>query len=774
MCSLAIHCLGFVKMPGILARHILIKGVVQGVGFRPFIYRIAATHKINGWVLNNASGVEIHAEASAGALDSFESAIHAEKPPASVISSLTSTAVESELFANFDIRTSTSDQAPTTRISPDLCACDDCLAELNNPSDRRFGYPYINCTNCGPRYSIIKSLPYDRPRTTMADWPLCEQCNAEYLDPLDRRYHAQPIACQICGPEYILVQDGKELAKGQSAVEQAATMLKDGSILAIKGIGGYHLACDASNDKVINELRERKFRKEKPFAVMASSIDKARLLVDMTDAHEAVLSSIARPIVLAPSKISTGTLAPGIHELGLMLPYTPLHTMLFDSGAPDPLVLTSANQSSEPIAYRDEDAFDRISEIADAFLVGQRPIQRRVDDSVVSIRNNAPFVILRARGYAPSSVATVNTKQPILAVGADLKNTISLAIEGEVFLSQHIGDLGELETDRAFTETINDLLSMYAVDPDQLIVAHDMHPEYVSTRQALQIPASKHIPIQHHEAHIAAILLEHNMLDRKVIGIALDGTGYGRDETIWGGEFFVGSVVEGFTRAGNLSTVSMPGGDAAARFPVQAAAAYLSRVDPKILETTPFKFPTRFRDAQAMVKGNLRCFKSSSAGRLFDAAAAICGFTRESSYEGQAAIWLENLACQSKIQTLLYEQPSLDSEFIINLLLNRRLSGDTPENLAWAFHATLAKGLAIYTQTLSSQHKTTIVVLSGGVWQNSLLANLFTEQLNPNIQVLSASSIPCNDGGISAGQIALASINESTDNPMLPNAASAG
>ncbi|MBL4698565.1 MAG: carbamoyltransferase HypF [Phycisphaerales bacterium] len=752
-------------MPDIIARHILIKGVVQGVGFRPFIYRIAAAHKINGWVLNNASGVEIHAEASTEALDTFESAIQDQKPPASVISSLISTSVEPESFTSFDIRISTSDQAPTTRISPDLCVCDDCLAELRDPSDRRFGYPYINCTNCGPRYSIIKSLPYDRPRTTMADWPLCEQCNTEYIDPLDRRYHAQPIACQVCGPEYILVQNGTELAKGQAAIEQAATMLTNGSILAIKGIGGYHLACDAGNDKVINELRERKFRKEKPFAIMVSSIDKARCLVDMTDAHERVLSSIARPILLAPSKVHSDSLAPGIHELGVMLPYTPLHSMLFEHGSPDPMVLTSANQSNEPIAYQDEDAFDRISEIADAFLVGQRPIQRRVDDSVVSIRNNAPFIIRRARGYAPSSVATIPYKQPILAVGADLKNTISLAIEGEVFLSQHIGDLGDLETDQAFTETIDDLLSMYAVDPEQLIVAHDMHPEYVSTRHALQISASKHIPIQHHEAHIAAILLEHNMLDRKIIGIALDGTGYGRDQSIWGGEFFVGSVVDGFTRVGNLSTVSMPGGDAAARFPVQAAAAYLRDADPKLLESDPFGFPQRFRDAQAMVKSDLRCFKSSSAGRLFDAAAAICGFTRESSYEGQAAIWLENLAWKSQSKTLLLEEPTLDSAFLINQLLNRRQSGDTPENLAWAFHATLAKSLAIYSHTLSTQYETSTVALSGGVWQNALLTKLFTEQLRPDMQLLTASTIPCNDGGISAGQVALVSTYNSNGQP---------
>ncbi len=490
---------------------------------------------------------------------------------------------------------------------------------------------------------------------------------------------------------------------------------------------------------------------------MTSSIDKARFLIDMTDAHERVLSSIARPILLAPSKAYSDALAPGIHELGVMLPYTPLHSRLFEYGSPDPMVLTSANQSNEPIAYQDEDAFDRISEIADAFLVGERPIQRRVDDSVVSIRNNAPFIIRRARGYAPSSVATIPYKQPILAVGADLKNTISLAIEGEVFLSQHIGDLGDLETDQAFTETIDDLLSMYAVDPEQLIVAHDMHPEYVSTRHALQIPASKHISIQHHEAHIAAILLEHNMLDRKVIGIALDGTGYGRDQSIWGGEFFIGSVVDGFTRISNLSTVSMPGGDAAARFPVQAAAAYLHDVDPKLLESDPFGFPQRFRDAQAMIKSDLRCLKSSSTGRLFDAAAAICGFTRESSYEGQAVIWLENLACKSQTQTLLHEEPTLDSAFFINELLSRRQSGDTPEDLAWAFHATLAKVLATNAHALSSQYGTSAVALSGGVWQNTLLTKLFTEQLRLDIQVLTANTIPCNDGGISAGQTALAS-----------------
>ncbi|HHN77430.1 MAG TPA: carbamoyltransferase HypF, partial [Phycisphaerales bacterium] len=646
--------------------------------------------------------------------------------------------------------------SPTTRISPDLPLCDDCLREMLDPDDRRYRYAYINCTNCGPRYSIIRSLPYDRPRTTMADWPLCDACRAEYENPADRRYHAQPVACPRCGPDYFLRENGTESARGAAAIDRAAAMLGEGRILAVKGIGGYHLACDARNDSAVLALRERKYRKEKPFAVMVSSLESARSLAALTDAHIDLLTGPARPIVLAPARTPHPLIAPDTDEIGLMLPYAPLHELLFRSGAPDPIVLTSANRSSEPIAYRDDDAVERMEGIADGFLIGERPIQRRVDDSVASVRLGRPFVIRRSRGYAPGSVASLEADAPILAVGADLKNTIALATGGEVFMSQHIGDLGDLETDRAFHETIDDLLHMYAVDRRRLIIAHDMHPEYASTRAALALDAPETVAVQHHEAHIAAVLLEHGLLDEPVIGVALDGTGFGRDGTIWGGEIFRGSIRDGFERVSSLTPVLMPGGDAAARHPVQACAAYIPDIDPAILEREPFCFPRRFRQSQSMIASGTRTIQSTSAGRVFDAAAAVCGFTREITYEGQAAIWLEHLARSGDAKRGPGLRVPMSTPGMIRSMVDARLHGAAAEDLAAWFHHALTRRIASLIGQARGQRPVSTVVLSGGVWQNRLLPEILGSLLPPSCNIIFGNQIPCNDAGISAGQIALA------------------
>jgi len=737
------------------ARHLLVCGTVQGVGFRPFIYRLAIEHRVTGWVRNHIGGVDIHAEGDPDDLEAFETKIRNDYPPAASITSLRSMPTTPESFTRFEIHTSDHEGTPTTRISSDLAMCEDCRRELNDPNDHRAGYPYINCTNCGPRYSIIRSLPYDRPRTTMADWPLCDACRAEYEDPGDRRYHAQPVACPECGPGYSLVHEGAEPLLGPESIRRAASMLAEGRILAVKGLGGYHLACDATNTDAVRTLRERKFRKEKPFAIMTSSVESARLLVSLNETHLRLLTDIARPIVLAPSLRDLPHVAPDNAELGVMLPYTPVHDLFFAAGAPDPLVLTSANKSNEPIAYEDDDAFDRLADIADAFLIGERPIQRRVDDSVVSERLGQPFVIRRARGYAPASVASLDTDRPILAVGADLKNSIALAVGGEVFVSQHIGDLGDLDTERAFRETIDDLLGMYLIDCQDLIIAYDLHPEYYSSRAALSMQAAKHIAIQHHEAHIASVMLEHNLMDEPVVGLALDGTGFGHDGTIWGGEILAGSVAQGFTREASLTPVAMPGGDAAARCPVQACAAYLPHLDPAVFEAPPFGFPPRFHQAQSMVRNSVRTIPTTSAGRLFDAAAAVCGFTHEIAFEGQAAMWLEHLASRGTAESL-EQRLTLDPMKLIERMVNARLEGVIPEDLAAWFHETLARSLRTTAVEIASRNGCSTLALSGGVWQNRLLLERFLNNPSDDLRVLLGQQVPVNDGGICVGQVALA------------------
>ncbi|MEO5579381.1 MAG: carbamoyltransferase HypF, partial [Gemmatimonadaceae bacterium] len=440
-----------------------VRGIVQGVGFRPFVYRLAATYGLRGWVLNASDGVHIHAEGPENALRSFVREIEFHAPPAARIDSFGVLHADVANFDTFRIRESVRDEHPTVRVSPDLPVCAACLAEMFEPTNRRYGYPYITCTDCGPRFSIILELPYDRPRTTMRDWPMCPRCVEEYHNPADRRFHAQPLACAECGPHYLLKNPGGTVEGDEESIANAVGALRAGKIIGIKGLGGYHLACDAECGDAVNFLRVRKFRKDRPFAIMARDIDAARAIVDLSAEAEALLTSRQCPIVLAPARVELGGVAPENLDLGVMLPYTPLQHLLFARGAPELLVMTSANHSSEPIAYRDDDAFERLSGLADAFLVGERPIARRIDDSVVTVGALGPMVLRRARGYAPGAVARLPARHPILAVGADLKNTITLVIEGEAIVSQHIGDLEHHDAYVAFQETIRDLMAMHGV-----------------------------------------------------------------------------------------------------------------------------------------------------------------------------------------------------------------------------------------------------------------------------------------------------------------------
>lgn len=739
-----------------------VRGVVQGVGFRPFVFSLAQRNMVTGWVLNAAGGVQMHLEGDddslRGFLRDFE---RTPPPPAAVI-----TAVEIELATpeglhEFVIRESRTGAVPTVRIAPDLPVCEDCLRELFDPGALRHGYPYINCTNCGPRYSVIVALPYDRPNTTMKEWPLDEACSSAYYDPGNRRFHAQPIACADCGPGYFL-RAGEEIVMGSGAsLTLAAQMLRDGQILAVKGIGGYHLACDARNEEAVSALRTRKFRKEKPFALMAKDLEFARGLVHLARADEELLTSVARPIVLAPARDLLPGVSPDNAELGVMLPYAPLHHLLFACDAPDVLVMTSANRSSEPMAYEDHEALATLSDIADGFLIGQRPIARRVDDSIVRAGVFGPAILRRSRGYSPGVVATLPIDRPVLAVGADLKNAVTLVVAGQAMVSQHIGDLSHHAARVAFERTIQDLVSMYQLDWRDVLIVHDSHPEYVSTVCALELPILESRAVQHHRAHIASVIAEREAWDRRVIGVSLDGTGYGDDGTIWGGELFVGSVSSGFERVAHVREAALIGGDQAARYPVQAAAGFLAQIeDLPDLESDPFCFPKRYRQSQALLTNGVRTISTTSMGRLFDAAAALLGFTRETTFEGQAAMWLEHLASQAHAVEP-YVFPFVNSELDFRPLLRAvtwaRREGQAPAEIARAFHEGVAEGICSAVLTLCEEHEVDTVACSGGVFQNELLCKALHSRLLPTgVHVWTNHLVPCNDGGISLGQVALA------------------
>ncbi len=742
----------------VAARRFRVYGTVQGVGFRPFVYRLAERLRLAGWVRNAGDGVEIHAEGPVDRLTRFAASLEREAPRAAGVSRIETSRDLPTGQTSFRIVASKKTEQPTVRISPDLSVCEDCLQELTTSADRRRGYPYINCTNCGPRYSIIERLPYDRPHTTMKAWPMCDDCAAEYRDPLDRRYHAQPVACPKCGPTYrLLASNGLDSVIGEHVVAAAAEKLRAGAICAVKGLGGYHLACDARNASTIRALRQRKFRKEKPFAVMVRSLAEARKVAASSDEAEELLGGPARPIVLMPARVELPGVAPGNDELGIMLPYAPLHVLLFEAGAPSVLVMTSANRSSAPIAFRDDDALERLQGIADFFLVGERPIARRVDDSVVRVGPLGPAVLRRSRGYAPAPSATLSTKRPILALGADLKNTVTLVVNGEAYVSQHIGDLAHYAALASFEETIEDFIEMYRIREDDLLVAYDAHPHYASTQRAERWGA-EHVDVQHHRAHVASVAAERAAFDARIIGVALDGTGYGDDGAIWGGELFAGSINAGFRRVAHVRPALLPGGDAAAEHPVQAAAGFLASLDDlPDLQDAPFHFPDRYLKARRLLEQNVRSFPTTSTGRLFDTAAALLGFTRPITFEGQAATWLEQQAGRSNT-TRAYPFPDLDYRPLLTALIRDAIQGTTTEDAACAFHLGLAEGFVKAARRLCAEHHAGVVVLSGGVFQNRILTGSIVRQLSEcGLRVWMNGRVPCNDGGISLGQAAIAS-----------------
>jgi hydrogenase maturation protein HypF len=749
------------------ARVMRVDGVVQGVGFRPFVARLAGEYRLGGWVLNDGHGVVMHVEGMAAALDAFEGALRVRAPRSASIERVTARDAPCVGAERFEIRRSAASENTNVTVAADLSICDECLAEVRDAASRRHAHAYASCSSCGPRWSIVTALPYDRVATTMADWAMCASCAAEYADPSDRRFHMQAVACGRCGPAYAFVATDGDAAEprarvgGPAAIVAAADALRAGRIVAVKGVGGYHLACDALNVDTVRALRARKFRKERPFAIMVRDVGAARRLVALTPDAEALLASPARPIVLAPSRIVLAEVAPDQASLGVMLPYTALHHLLFDAGAPEHLVMTSGNRSSEPIAFEDADALDRLHGLADAFLIGERRIARRVEDSVVRAGPAGSVIVRRSRGFAPAPAARLPDVAPILALGADLKNTITLVVNGRAVVSPHVGDLDDLSARTAFADTIRDLVSMHGVAADQVTIAHDAHPDYVSRAFADQLPARSRVSVQHHRAHVASVLAERGELTRRVIGVAFDGTGYGDDGAIWGGEFFAGSVAGGFQRVGHLRETLLPGGDAAARHPVQAAAGVLSLLDDlPDLESTPFFFPPRYRQAVQLVRSRVRTFRTTSAGRLFDAVAALLGFTRGVTFEGQAAMWLESIATHAAAAHLPgpeWRNGQLDVVELLSAVIAARQKGCDIAELSRGFHAALATGIVRTVRTLGEEFGTRVAALSGGVFQNQILLADVSQQLEASgFAVWINRIVPPNDGGVSLGQAAIA------------------
>ena len=744
-------------------RRLRVTGTVQGVGFRPFVYRLAADLGLSGWVGNDSLGVVLEAEGPVDALDRLAERLVAEAPPLARIESVDAEPQVPTGETGFTIVDSRAAGAPAVAVPVDVATCADCERELFDPFDRRFGYPFINCTNCGPRYTIIRSIPYDRAATTMAGFTMCADCRREYEDPADRRFHAEPTCCPVCGPQLSLLSpDGGVLAKASEALDAGVALLNDGRILAVKGLGGYHLACDATDDAAVAELRRRKARDDKPFALLVD-LPTARALCHLSPEAEAALTSPRRPIVLAP-RTGTGVaagVAPNLPELGLMLAYTPLHVQLL-AGCRRPLVMTSGNLSDEPIAHDDTDALTRLGPMVDAILTHDRGIHIRCDDSVVRAVARRVQMVRRSRGYAPEPIGLPTTAhRHVLAVGAELKSTVAVAKGDTVVASHHIGDLEHLAAYRSFLQAVDHLCSLTGVTPE--VVAHDLHPEYLSTKFAadLELPA---VGVQHHHAHIASCLVEHGHTE-PVVGLAFDGLGLGTDGTAWGGELLVADL-DGFRRVGHLRQVALPGGDRAAREPWRMAMAWLAAtLGPDEAE----RYGSAVDDRWAAVLGLAQrpdVLRTSSAGRLFDAVAALLGLRTRITYEAQAAIELEAAAAGQPLAGpggyeldigIGPEGLLLDPGPLLATVVAERDKGVPVGQISAGFHGGLGRGAATAAARVAAENGLDTVALSGGVFQNARLTDVVVTELEASgLRVLVHRLLPPNDGGVSVGQAAIA------------------
>jgi hydrogenase maturation protein HypF len=750
-----------------IARSFTVNGIVQGIGFRPFVYRLALHYGLKGEISNTTTGVSLHVEGLEGDIESFSRDLNEKRPPLAYITEILSRSVPVRNFKEFAIAKSINRDAFSTLISPDISICKDCLREMLDPEDRRYRYPFINCTNCGPRYTIINNIPYDRPYTSMAKFYMCARCQAEYDDPGNRRFHAQPNACWECGPQVRLYDNRRNSVETIDPIRQAIELLKMGKILAIKGLGGFHLVVDAENGEAVALLRERKQREEKPFAIMSYDVENIRKYAYVDPAEEELLISVQRPIVLLrkrhPNRIA-GKVAPRNRYFGVMLPYTPLHYLIVQDDF-TALVMTSGNISDEPIAIDNDEAFDRLSNIADFFLIHNRDIYLRSDDSILRRAADATRVIRRSRGYVPMPVFLKGEIPPILACGAELKNTICLTKGDKAYLSQHIGDLETLASYEFFQMTIRHLKQILHIDPE--IIAYDLHPDYLSTRYAEEQADIKKIQVQHHHAHMVSCMVE-NSLEGDVIGLSFDGTGYGLDGTIWGGEVLIGDE-KGFTRAATISYTPMPGGAAAIKEPWRMGISYLYETYgeglwdlglPIIREIGEKKIETIVE----MISKGINSPLTSSLGRFFDGIAALTGIRSKVFFEGQAAMDLEMTADQITESYYDYEWKSgeyyrIMPQPVIRGVVEDILKGILPSEISAKFHCTLIRLFTDICEVISKERDIKRVVMSGGVFQNSILLSGLIKALEARgLQVFSHRIVPTNDGGICLGQAMVAAV----------------
>ena len=785
-----------------------IVGIVQGVGFRPFVYSLATRFGLTGWVRNTSAGVDIEVDGSPQALQEFISALENEPPALAQIDQIIVESRPANGFQSFEIVHSVAIDDAFQPISPDVSICPDCLRELFDPNDRRYRYPFINCTNCGPRFTIIEDIPYDRPKTTMASFALCPDCESEYHDPLDRRFHAQPVACSACGPHIWLESTSVEtepviLSSLDTAILEAQRMLAQGKIIAMKGLGGFHLACDATNTEAVSRLRQRKLRIDKPFALMMPDLAMVEAHCYLNSAERELLESRARPIVILkrrPTSTIANQVAPGQDTLGVMLPYTPFHYLLF---APHPLstttvsltalVMTSGNLVEEPIAYDNADARRRLSPLADAFLMHNRPIRTRCDDSVVRVvpyysppssQNpvpehkilNAPYPLRRSRGYAPFPVHLPFEVPPILAAGSELKNTFCITRGNYAFLSHHIGDMENYETMQSFEDSVAHYERLFRIRPK--IIAYDLHPDYLATRYALRRAESEKlsgIALQHHHAHVAACMVENGLSgDKPVIGVAFDGTGYGDDGNIWGGEFLVADY-KGYLRVGHLKYVPLPGGDRATKEPWRVALAWLEQCHigwaddiPPVKYAMTNANPAALQTLQRQLSMGINSPLTSSMGRLFDAAASLCGVHQTVNYEAQAAIEFETKADHHEQGAYSFQYLIQDDNTSAPLIIAdpaplfiamvEDLRTCQPIDLISArFHNAVANLVHEVVREISRQFDLQDVALSGGVWQNmNLLYKTVALLQDDGYRVFIHNKVPANDGGLALGQAIIA------------------
>ena len=765
--------------------HIQVRGIVQGVGFRPFVYKLAKSLGLSGYVFNSSAGVTIEIEGSGAQVEDFLKALKQDPPQLAEIAEIAVSNIAVEGGAGFSILHSREEAGEFALVSPDTGTCEACWRDFGDPSNRRYGYPFTNCTHCGPRYTIIRDIPYDRATTTMSSFKMCDACQAEYEDPEDRRFHAQPNACAACGPSLLLVKSPGLAAAPRpdvalaplgncwfqdkdslSIIRQARALLLEGKILAVKGLGGFLLACDATNEEAVTELRKRKRRPHKPFALMVRDVAAARRLCELSPEDELSLASARKPIVilrrLPEARLAAG-IAPGDNTLGVMLPYTPLHYLLF-SDSPDKdsewtaLVMTSGNLSEEPIVTNNQEAMLQLGAVADWFLLHNRDIATRVDDSVVRTFEGRERVLRRARGFVPQAIDLGMEMEEVLAFGGELKNSFCLTKGHYAVLSQHIGDLENYETMRFFEETLSNLKHVFKVTPQA--AAYDLHPGYMSTRMAMASGIEQRIGVQHHHAHIASCMAE-NHLQGQVLGVALDGTGFGTDGKVWGGEFLLADFA-GFTRQAHFRNVLLPGGDSAVRQPWRMALSYLrdtfGQQIPADLKSFQGIDERQVARVDSMLARRIQTVETSSCGRLFDAVAALLGIASEVTFEGQAAIALEAAAERGIEQRYHFQTAGdpieLDFRPVIAAVVKDLLSGRRVSEISACFHNTLSAAIGEVCSQIGGPHR---VCLSGGSFQNLyLLGRTVVELRRRGFAVFLHAQVPANDGGLSLGQAMIA------------------